>query len=50
MEIVKLIVLLDEPRDDKKVIDYLNSENSYRDEYMKEYKGLAEDELFRDKV
>ena len=32
-------------RGDKKVIDYLNLENSYRDEYMKEYKGL-EDELF----
>ena len=29
-------------RDDKKVIDYLNSENSYRDEYMKSYKGLEE--------
>jgi|TARA_B100000902_G_scaffold386845_1_gene430021 oligopeptidase B len=32
-------------RDDEKVINYLNSENSYRDEYMKEYKNL-EDELF----
>ena len=26
-------------RDDEKVIDYLNSENSYRDEFMKDYKG-----------
>lgn len=34
-------------RDDKKVIDYLNSENSYRDEYMKSYKGL-EEEIFQE--
>ena len=34
-------------RDDKKVIDYLNSENSYRDEFMKDYKGL-EEELFQE--
>ena len=27
-------------RDDKKVIDYLNAENSYRDNYMKDYKNL----------
>lgn len=32
-------------RDDEKVIKYLNDENSYRDEYMKDYKGL-EEELF----
>ena len=36
-------------RDDKKVIDYLNSENSYRDEFMKDYKGL-EEELFQEIV
>ena len=30
-------------RGDKKVIDYLNSENSYRNEYMKDYKKLEED-------
>ena len=34
-------------RDDEKVIDYLNSENSYRDEFMKDYKGL-EEELFQE--
>ena len=34
-------------RDDKKVIDYLNAENSYRDLYMKDYKGL-EEELFQE--
>ncbi len=34
-------------RDDKKVIDYLNAENSYRDLYMKDYKGLEED-LFQE--
>ena len=33
-------------RGDKKVIDYLNAENSYRDLYMKDYKGL-EEELFK---
>jgi len=32
-------------RDDKKVIDYLNAENSYRDNYMKDYKNL-EEEIF----
>ena len=30
-------------RGNKKVIDYLNSENSYRDEYMKDYKKMEED-------
>ena len=34
-------------RGDKKVIDYLNAENSYRDLYMKDYKGL-EEELFQE--
>ena len=34
-------------RGDKKVIDYLNAENSYRDIYMKDYKGL-EEELFQE--
>ena len=34
-------------RGNKKVIDYLNDENSYRDEYMKDYKGLEED-LFQE--
>ena len=34
-------------RDDKKVIDYLNAENSYRDIFMKDYKGL-EEELFQE--
>ena len=34
-------------RGDKKVIDYLNAENSYRDNYMKDYKGL-EEELFQE--
>ena len=34
-------------RGDKKVINYLNAENSYRDNYMKDYKGL-EDELFQE--
>ena len=34
-------------RGDKKVIDYLNAENSYRDLYMKDYKGL-EKELFQE--
>jgi oligopeptidase B len=29
-------------RGEKKVIDYLNSENSYRNEYMKDYKKLEE--------
>ena len=32
-------------RDDKKVIDYLNAENSYRDNYMKDYQNL-EEEIF----
>ncbi len=30
-------------RDNKKVINYLNDENSYRDEFMKDYKSLEED-------
>ena len=34
-------------RGDKKVINYLNAENSYRDNYMKDYKGL-EEELFQE--
>ena len=34
-------------RGNKKVIDYLNDENSYRDEYMKDHKGLEED-LFQE--
>ena len=34
-------------RGDKEVIDYLNAENSYRDLYMKDYKGL-EEELFQE--
>ncbi len=34
-------------RGDKKVIDYLNAENSYRDLYMKDYKGL-EEKLFQE--
>ena len=34
-------------RGDKKVIDYLNAENSYRDNYMQDYKGL-EEELFQE--
>ena len=34
-------------RGNKKVIDYLNAENSYRDLYMKDYKGL-EEELFQE--
>ena len=34
-------------RGEKKVIDYLNAENSYRDLYMKDYKGL-EEELFQE--
>ena len=32
-------------RDDKNVINYLNAENAYRDEYMQDYKNL-EEELF----
>ena len=32
-------------RDDKNVINYLNAENTYRDEYMQDYKNL-EEELF----
>ena len=27
-------------RDNPKVIDYLNAENSYRDKYMKDYQSL----------
>ena len=34
-------------RGDKKVIDYLNAENSYRDLYMKDYKDL-EEKLFQE--
>ena len=34
-------------RGDSKVIDYLNSENQYRDEFMKDYKPL-EDEIFQE--
>ena len=36
-------------RDNPKVIDYLNSENDYRNSYMEDYKGL-ENELFEDMV
>ena len=36
-------------RGDKKVIDYLNAENSYRDNFMQDYKGL-EEELSRNKI
>ena len=32
-------------RGDKNVINYLNAENAYRDEYMQDYKNL-EEELF----
>ena len=34
-------------RGNKKVVDYLNDENSYRDEYMKDHKGLEEN-LFQE--
>ena len=34
-------------RDNPKVIDYLNAENNYRDQYMKDYKSL-ENELFEE--
>ena len=34
-------------RDNPKVIDYLNAENSYRDKYMKDYQGL-EKKLFEE--
>jgi len=34
-------------RDNPKVIDYLNAENSYRDKYMKDYQSL-EKKLFEE--
>ena len=34
-------------RDNPEVIDYLNAENTYRDSYMKEFKGL-ENEIFEE--
>ena len=34
-------------RDNPEVIDYLNTENTYRDSYMKEFKGL-ENEIFEE--
>ena len=32
-------------KDNPKVIDYLNAENSYRDKYMKDYRGLEKNYL-----